>query len=362
MHRTTTRCGLAGKPAEKPIDMKTSLLQKPASRAARELALRFLKDAEAACRRLADPDDIEALHDFRVALRRLRSIVRAYTPHLKDALPKKLRKRIGELAAGTGTARDTEVQLAWLVQQRENVRPHEQPGYHWIVSRLEHRRLEEYADLRERLPTDFARLRDRLKTRLELNYDDGDETLGEVTATLLLEAADEFHDELAQVHSEENEEAVHRARIAAKRLRYLLEPLAKLLPDGKALVRELKEFQEIMGEVHDVQVFGIELRQAAEEAGAERMRRLIDLSLRLPHDDPELEAARHSDERAGLIALAHELHERRLDLCARLLAKVNEGEADRFFHHLEAAVAELRRPTEETSDADEHEDENRVPD
>ena len=46
--------------------------------------------AAAACNRLADHrDDAEALHDFRVALRRLRGTLRAFPEPLSDALGKK---------------------------------------------------------------------------------------------------------------------------------------------------------------------------------------------------------------------------------------------------------------------------------
>lgn len=50
-----------------------SLLDRPAAEAARLLALRMLDAAAAARLRMDNPADPEALHDFRVAIRRLRS-------------------------------------------------------------------------------------------------------------------------------------------------------------------------------------------------------------------------------------------------------------------------------------------------
>ena len=62
------------------------LLDGPAAAGARVLALGRLADAEEAAARLADPADAEALHDFRVAVRRLRSTLRLLAPALEGAL------------------------------------------------------------------------------------------------------------------------------------------------------------------------------------------------------------------------------------------------------------------------------------
>lgn len=327
----------------------------PVSRAVRRIAAGYLDKAGSACVRLADPEDQEALHDFRVALRRFRSIARAYKPYIRDCLPKKLRRRVKDLASGTGVARDAEVQLAWLNDQRGQARPHELPGYLWIIGRLEARLDEEYEDIRANLPGRFRRLQDRLAARLALDYDDTSPPLGEVAAELLLETGETLRGHLEQVHGQADEEEIHQARITTKRLRYLLEPLAPELDKGKALVKELKVLQDIMGEIHDTQVLGAELSQAAEEAGAERLRRLIDLSLRLPHDDPQVEAARRNDERPGLLSLARDLQEREQDLINRLLGYLGQGDLGRFLDRLEEAAAELRRlavPAPEAEDKD----------
>jgi CHAD domain-containing protein len=67
------------------------LLLRPAGEAAHRIARAFLDAAAAA--RLADAADAEALHDFRVAIRRLRVTVRTY-PALRASVSKKLRRRL----------------------------------------------------------------------------------------------------------------------------------------------------------------------------------------------------------------------------------------------------------------------------
>jgi CHAD domain-containing protein len=70
-------------------------------------------------------------------------------------------------------------------------------------------------------------------------------------------------DSLADV-GPENERGAHAARIAAKRLRYLLEPLVRRAPRGKSLIGRLKELQDVLGDLHDVQILSQEIASSLE--------------------------------------------------------------------------------------------------
>src|SRR5207245_11487326 len=81
--------------------------------------------------------------------------------------------------------------------------------------------------------------------------------------------------ELETARSTRDQDAVHAARIAVKRLRYLLEPIAdERPPRAGALVELLKRLQNVLGELHDLQVLLAELGVAVAEAAAERARHL----------------------------------------------------------------------------------------
>src|SRR5579864_3950713 len=58
-----------------------------------ELARAYLDDARRAAPGLSPRSDPDALHDFRVALRRLRGLFRAYRAPLGPRVPKRLRDR-----------------------------------------------------------------------------------------------------------------------------------------------------------------------------------------------------------------------------------------------------------------------------
>src|SRR5262249_10250670 len=122
--------------------------------------------AAQARKRLDDETDTEALHDLRVALRRLRSCVRAYKPYLEDSVSKKLRNRLRELAAATTTARDTEVQMAWLSGQRPRLTARQRGGLRWMLGWLEQKHSAAYADVRGEVAADFEKLYQSLTRRL----------------------------------------------------------------------------------------------------------------------------------------------------------------------------------------------------
>jgi CHAD domain-containing protein len=78
------------------------------------LALYFLEDATEAERHLGDANDPETLHDFPVALRRLRSCLRAYGEELKDSVPNEnALAPAGSWAVRAG--RDTEIERKYLL-------------------------------------------------------------------------------------------------------------------------------------------------------------------------------------------------------------------------------------------------------
>jgi CYTH domain-containing protein len=110
------------------------------------------------------------------------------------------------------------------------------------------------------------------------------------------------------VRSIADQHEIHEVRIAAKRLRYLLEPVMAELDLARELVAQLIAIQDTLGELHDAHVFALDLRDAIQEAAvaqAERVSR--ELLEWCPAGADEL--AREDDPRLGLLALAQRLRE-----------------------------------------------------
>jgi CHAD domain-containing protein len=317
------------------------LLDLPVERAARLVALDLLDEAAAAVPRLADPADAEALHDLRVALRRLRSVLRAYRPHLAS-IGKKLRRAIRDLAAETGAGRDSEVALEWLnALPGDALTARERAGLRFLVTRLGERRDAAYQELRAAVAEGFGALRARLAPRLE-RYDAAvrDEEIvrfGAATGELVAAHAAELEEHLDRVRSPEDETEAHEARIAAKRLRYVLEPLRDERPHVAAIIRRMKALQELLGQLHDTAVLSAELPAALEEAAARRARQAYERALK------EGRARRApADPHPGLLAIGRLLRERRDALHGELAAGWLEGRARPFLDDVASLVSELR--------------------
>src|SRR5204862_177143 len=126
------------------------------------VGLALLDEAREGCGRLATLDDAEALHDFRVALRRLRSVLRSFRSELGDAVPKKLQRQLRDVTRATGAARDAEVQLGWVRSHRAELGRRLPPGLPWLLARLAQQQDEAYADIRRTVPGEFRQLARRL--------------------------------------------------------------------------------------------------------------------------------------------------------------------------------------------------------
>jgi CHAD domain-containing protein/CYTH domain-containing protein len=239
----------------------------------RRLALVHLEEAAAARSRVASSSDTEALHDYRVALRRLRSCLRAYDKHLRSSVSRKKLRQLRRLARGTNRSRDLEVHLAWLGEQRDRFGEAEQPGASWILGRLTAAQRRAWDDLLRLDRKLFPKVHDRLVVRLSafratirLDADPSRRSTAAVAASRVRAASRRLKSRLLAIRGYSSAAEIHRARIAAKRLRYLLEPFAGGIPGGDVVIDRLKTLQDDLGDVHDAHVFVAELRESLPEA------------------------------------------------------------------------------------------------
>jgi CHAD domain-containing protein len=336
------------------VDTPTGLLSRSPDEGARLLALAYLDQAAAAHLRLGVPSDSEALHDFRVGLRRLRSCLRSYRRYVEGSIPKKLAKRLRRLAQSTGPGRDTEVQVEWLRSRSRHLSSYHRAGLAWLLARLEERMQEAYDDLLERIPEELPALAEELRQRLSvyraeihLGAQLDRTTFAEATAEILRDQVSELARHLARVDDAEDETEAHEARISAKRLRYLVEPLVAELPEAEPLVKRFKTLQDLLGELHDAHVLETELADALEEAATERARKLFAISLSAAPDAALLRAERRRAREAGLLALTRLNRARRDRLFQAFDTEWLDGRAAGFLEEVEALAAKLSPPAPE---------------
>jgi CHAD domain-containing protein len=327
------------------------LLARPPEEGARLLALYHLDQAAAAFPRLHPPEnsaDPEALHDFRVALRRLRSGLRSYASWLDESLSKKLLRRLKKLADATGPCRDTEVQIEWLRGQPRQLSSHHRAGLAWLLARLEARMREADEEMAGHVPDEFPRLEQALRkqlstyrTEVHLDADAARPTLAEATAAVLRRQAEELRSHLARVEGPGDEKEAHAARISAKRLRYLLEPFLEELPEAASVVKHMKGLQDILGELHDAHVLARELAESLDSAAVERTRRLLEIQTSGTPDESLLRAERRRVREPGILALARLNHARRDRLFDDLESGWLDGRREELFQEMEAVASRL---------------------
>ncbi|MEO5817925.1 MAG: CHAD domain-containing protein [Gemmatimonadaceae bacterium] len=265
-----------------------SLLRGSADRGVRLLALALLANTRNAGARLTGAADDgardDALHDFRVAQRRLRSWLRAFTPWFNDSLSRKRRRRLGEIADATGVARDATVHIEWLHGEQRGMGARQRVGGEWLRKRLANRRTHGMAAALS-AAADFDAMAPKLERTLGRYWRDvsAEEPpgLGVALAARLLEESASLRAHLAAIADHVDVDEVHRARIAAKRLRYVVEPVAMLTVDGESIIERLKSLQDALGDLHDVHVFSKEVATATEDADAEARPGLARLARRL---------------------------------------------------------------------------------
>jgi len=316
--------------------------------AVRLICQRHLEAAREAIGRVSREPGGEALHDFRVAIRRLRSTLRAYRGQLDDPIPRKLRRRLRDLQQATSVGRDAEVALEWLATQRENLTPRQRYGFDWLSARLEARRHEAYRAAAVRITHDFERVAHALDQRLtryrrnvRVGMSEMPTLLASVAASLVRRHSDALADRLGQVSGPDDHQTAHSARIAAKRLRYLVEPLREELADAGGIVTQLKHLQDLLGSMHDAQVFEQDLGSALQAAAAERAGRIYREATAGEADPAALRRAARKDERPGLLALMRLAAQRRAEDFAALQAQWLGDGANPFFAAVEALAATI---------------------
>jgi CHAD domain-containing protein len=244
----------------------------------------MVRHAEHARERLDDPDDEEAVHDFRVAVRRLRSLMRAYRPYLRDTVKRKLERSLRRISRCAGASRDLQVQMD-LVRASVSKRRRD-AGINDLISRLEKKETRADLALRESVDEEFVDTIESLKSALDhftSSVSESQPEMREVLTDALAQHKQELSDALGRVHGVEDRNEEHAARIAAKRLRYLLEPFAEVDRRAATSVAKLTALQDVLGNMHDAQTFAsdVAVRSAKLSARNESTRGLTALGRRL---------------------------------------------------------------------------------
>jgi CHAD domain len=171
---------------------------------------------------------------------------------------------------------------------------------------------------------------------------DPDGALADNAERIVLVRLDELCGFMPKAADPDEVVALHDMRIAAKRLRYILEVTGPCFGSyAKSATKLVKELQDLLGEIHDCDVQVPETAAFEERLLAEDVTALHEAAGEAEDLDPALlKQAPHARDHAGLAALQAHLRARRRLLFDRFLALWGDLERKGFRARLEYAVGE----------------------
>jgi len=209
---------------------------------------------------IIDDIDIEFLHDYRVACRRMRSALSLIKNIIEPVALQMLKLDLKQRGRNSGPLRDLDVYLLREEEYKELL-PDDWPqkDIHAIFVKLKSQRKSahgrmvkmlksaEYVDLVERWQHFFNNFEQHTVS---------DAPLLKTVSALVMRWFKRILNSGQSLTAKDPDEKFHNLRIACKKLRYLLEFFGPLYPKvlGSSAVRQLKKLQENLGEFNDYSV------------------------------------------------------------------------------------------------------------
>jgi len=218
-------------------------------------------------------DDIEELHDMRVAVRRMRAAMRLFQEHL-PVRTRRLRDELAWVGRSLGEVRDLDVHLAQLAEWRADLQPEDAPALDAVVQLLQKRRgVERKRMLRALDSKRYEHLVERTTRTLAAGPPQRGAGAGRTPITVIAPALirgrfDRVIKPGNKIKSNSPEERYHRLRIRCKALRYALEFHRAIYGrPAQEMIRVLVRLQDVLGDHQDACVATAWLRDLVRKEG-----------------------------------------------------------------------------------------------
>ncbi len=221
---------------------------------------------------ILDDTDTESLHDFRVAVRRARSVLGQFGGVFAPEPAARLRRVLSWFGRSTGKLRDLHVYLAHEAAYRGMLSG---PLAQDLAPLFDFVRRERGAALRGladvmRSPEYEAALR-RWRECVEdpaALGPRGSEPVLQLAGARVAKKCRAVLEQGHRLRGRADAADLHSLRIECKKLRYLLEMLAGLMPEARAAVHGLKKLQDALGRIQDLTVHESRSRDFARAASS----------------------------------------------------------------------------------------------
>jgi CHAD domain-containing protein len=247
-------------PEGKPLD---------AWKKVRKLALRQLDRFMSLEPKVLRGDDPDAIHDLRVASRRLQQILDLLYPVPPPPEIRKLRRKIQRCRRTLGEVRNCDVQLQRVERTLGSKRTARRESWEAVRHYLRQRRSENFEKAvrklgKVNLAVFYVQLKEHLAPshlvidsarRGEPPSELGPQEFYERLAEALERVWHRMETQIAQSHRDSSAAVIHGVRIAAKRVRYLIEVIREFnVPGAAETLARLRTLQQLLGDWHDLEV------------------------------------------------------------------------------------------------------------
>jgi phosphohistidine phosphatase SixA len=217
----------------------------------------------------------ESIHDLRVSSRRLRECIAIFSGCFRKRQLAPIRKELKSLITMLGAIRNCDEALLFFSELVEKCDPSASATVLNLVARLQKERVAELRRLKRELKKiDPGSLLGRIDATCSNPriFNPGSDALFLPIAEYILAAVaareKTILELLPEALVEGNVTAQHRLRIAVKHFRYGMEFLAPFAgSDYKTVYSTVKEYQELLGQMHDLDVFKNLIAASADESG-----------------------------------------------------------------------------------------------
>ena len=320
--------------------MDRNILREPKQRVVRVVGRDLLARVRETAEDVSLGEKPDALHDFRVALRRLRSWIRAFDDELSATVRPKAIRRLKRIADATRTSRDLEVKIEWVERFANAQRGRYRQAAGWLAEDMRAQKAKADADLLAVLGKKFDRAVGQLNQGLGHYVVDLDEepiSAASALAELIRDHAEVAARAMTKVSSVGDRAEAHQARIAIKRLRYLVEPVDGALPTAYALVDDLSKLQDALGALHDAQMFGSDIAKLLAKVLAAAPAPVANTDAENANENPPVA----SDRADALRAMSQRLHREERKAFDVIRESWLSGGADALWDSAERMAAEL---------------------
>ncbi|MDO9085639.1 MAG: CHAD domain-containing protein [Anaerolineaceae bacterium] len=272
--------------------------------------------------------DIEFLHHTRVMSRRIRNSISVFSPYIGKKKSKKWFVSLKKLTKSLTRVRDLDVQINFLESELEKITEQKYlTGLQRLLLRKQQKRAKKQNNVREAIlkfekEKTISGIHDFIENHpFDPENFSSPDTLRHIGLDEIDKLTKICFSFVPFITSPDQIEALHSLRIAIKNLRYTTELFLPLFPNLDAYISILKKFQDDLGEIHDCDVWVLDLETFMEE----EKQRISDFYG---------QSGPFNFIKPGIIFLIEDIKNRKINVHEKFITRWNEQFQNQFWSNL----------------------------